>query len=263
MSDVPWSEDTQNGDGQPATAGFLEMSGDSGRPTERLRLDVAHRRARPHAPPAHPIAGCRARGSAFAGAVPSDRNHASSTTVATTLLAVEVLKQLGSFGRVEGVGLKRVRNPLGPLGVFRMARVAERREEFRITVNTSDILKRPGSLPADTARVRFLGERRKDGLDHNAVLPPIAEVIDVGEFAPLSEAEVAEAYPPGVFGGLVRTVVGIWFGKPPVPQFEPVEVRVGPAHCVLNDEVKRIKRRVAEDSQPSPDRRFRLRESDL
>jgi hypothetical protein len=142
--------------------------------------------------------------------------------------------------------------------MFRMARVAERGKKLRITVNSSDILRRPRSLPADAARVPFLRERRKDGLDHHAVLPPITEIVDVGEFASLLEPEVAEAYSVSVLRRLLGVFVSfrIGLGKPPVPYFELVEVRVGPANPVLDDQVERVKRGIAENAKTPPNQRL-------
>jgi hypothetical protein len=108
-------------------------------------------------------------------------------------------------------------------------------------VNAPTIFRRTSSRTRDAAGVRLSGNRTEDGFDEHAVLPPVAEVVDIGEFTPLSETEVTETLEPSILRRFLRVfVLRIRIGESAIRDLELVEVRVGPAHRLLDDHVKRV-----------------------
>jgi hypothetical protein len=101
-------------------------------------------------------------------------------------------------------------------------------------VDASRIIERACTRAIDAAGILLGGLYLGNRLDVDAVFPPIAEVVDVRELAPLLEAEILQAEPSRVLGGILGVhVLGIVFGEAPVRNLELIEVRVGPPKGVL------------------------------
>jgi len=92
-------------------------------------------------------------------------------------------------------------------------------------MNATSIVGWPRSRTPNTIEIRFPGERREDGLDQDAVLPAVAEIVDVRKLGTLTEAEVVEASQPSIFRRLIRVLVlGTWFQESPLGHLELVQM---------------------------------------
>jgi hypothetical protein len=104
--------------------------------------------------------------------------------------------------------------------------IGKRHEQLVVAVDAPGIVERACTRAADAARILLRGIYWKHGLDLDAVVPPVAEVIDVRELAPLPEAEILQAEPPGVLGRTlrVRILLRVELREVAVADLELIEV---------------------------------------
>src|SRR6476469_7792637 len=71
----------------------------------------------------------------------------------------EVLERVVHGGQIELVGVETTANPLGPVLVLIMLRVAHRRQERFVSPWSADVLRRAGPATSDACRILVAGLR--------------------------------------------------------------------------------------------------------
>jgi len=155
--------------------------------------------------------------------------------------------------QIEGLGIE-LAAPLQPLVVLRMLRVLKGRQVLFIAPHAADVLGRAGPLSCEAGRVASSLLGGHNLLDHEGVLPGIAEIVLVAEAKAFARQELAERGAPLVdeaqFTKLILPGVAVTLPG----DGELVQVIVLPPHDDLQDLVQLVKGGVAGHDDPPPDR---------
>jgi hypothetical protein len=126
-------------------------------------------------------------------------------------------------------------------------------EQILVARRPTAVLGRAAADGFEQKEIRCALDCRRHLLELDGVRPAVAEVVKVGEgLAPGIGENSAEAALPGLQRGIVEAV-GVRFAPAAATDAELVEVRVGPAHGGLDDEMQEVQADVGRHEAPHDD----------
>jgi hypothetical protein len=153
---------------------------------------------------------------------------------------------------IERLGIKRSPDPFEQFVVPWVAGVTDRREELLVAGHPAAVLGRASTLAPQADRTAAALTCGEDPLDEDLVLPVVTEVVPVEEAATLCRGDIAEPHAP-LRQDDHRAPLRVGHPIPASGDDELMEVAIGPAHGLLEDEVQAVKRQGAWYLKAAPD----------